>query len=947
MRIFILFITFLISAGSFAQSRVVSGSVVDTSGTALASVTVNLKSAAENLSVKSNASGKFQFSSVSSTDFIITITGVGFADFVQSYTVSNKQAKAFLIDPVAMKIKTNELETVVITVNPITIKEDTIEYRADAYKVREGAPVEDVLKKLPGVSVDKDGVVTAQGKEVKRVRVNGKDYFGGDVITATQNLPADVIENIQIIDDYGDRANQTGVKEGEPEKVLNFNVKRGMNKGSFGNGTVGIGTKDRYVARANANNFKEDRQISFIGSLNNTNGNSFNFNGGGRGGGARGANFGSAERGGAGGGDGTSLTTSLGFNYRDSWGKKITSYGSYSFSGRKNNTTSSAYTQDQSITSPRTTSSASNNNSKTENHRITWNLEYKMDSANYLKVTPFFSYSSSSGNSNGFSKIEALNVKKGITFYTLNNSANRNNSTSPAGGSDLLYIHRFKQKGRSFSISGSMNYSLRDQDSYPWNSYHDSASNNPVATDSIRNQFINTNTSNTTTNIRVSYAQPIGRYTALEASYTLNNSTTKSLRDVNDIDGLSGLNIKNSKLSNDYEYKFITNRYGLTLHQFKTKYNFLIGIVAQPAELTGTDKGRKITTHNSSFNIMPNARFAYNFSRSHSLTANYGGSSREPSFNQLQPISDSSNIKNIVTGNPNLKAEFTNRFSLQYNKFGILKGTSFFSNISFDETQNKIVSSRDTIGGTGRTTTYLNTNGFYGFDGNVSMTQPFLKKKLTATISASGSYDNNISFTNKKKNTGNNWTIRPGARLRIDFPDIIDLNLNGNYLFNKSIIHYDSSTSTNEVKTLTFGIDGKNYFFKDWTLGYELNKTINSGYKSINTNPTILTLYIERRFLKNNKGTLRLQGFDLFNENTGITRTVNGDVITDRQNSRLGRYFLFTFNLRLQKFAGRQPNRMPGDRMDRMNNPNFPNRGQGQGGGQRNGGGGGNRRGND
>lgn len=939
MRTFLfLIITIVISSTSFAQlTRTVSGSVVDSTKNPIGDVSVNLKSSTENLTTKTNAAGKYHFTNVGSSEFVITVTIIGFQNYVQAYKIGNSQGKAFLIDPIKLKEKTNELAEVVITANPITIKEDTIEYRANAYKVREGAPVEDVLKKLPGVTVDKDGVVTAQGKEVKRVRVNGKDYFGGDVQTATQNLPADIIENIQIIDDYGDRANQTGIKEGDPEKVLNINIQRGKNKGSFGNATVGAGNEGRYVARVSANNFKEDRQISLLGSLNNTNANTFNFNGGGKGGGARGANFGSAERGGSG-GDGTTYSSSFGLNYRDSWGKKITSYGSYSFSSRNNHTIGNSFQQDLNPQNLRTTGSEFDNSNKSSNHRFTWNLEYKIDTVNYLKVTPYFSYASSNGNNNNVSNIVLL--KNDTTYYTLNKGRSLSSATTPAAGSDLFFIHKFKKRGRNFNVSGTINYSERLQDRDAPNSYHDSTSVNLFATDSVRHQFIETNTANTTTNIRFSYDEPIGRYTFLEASYTWNNSSTKSLRDVNDVDSLTGLKVKNMKQSNDYKFHFITNRYGLSFHQAKTKYNFLMGIVAQPSELVGIDNGRNITTKNTDFNIAPTARFAYNFSRSNSLTANYNGSSREPNFAQLQPVIDSSNIKNLVIGNPNLGPEFTNQFSLTYNKVGILTGTSLFVNASFNETKNKIVNSTVyQLRGTGRTTTYLNTNGFYGFNGNFSVSQPFAKKKLTANINAAASYDNNISFTNNQKNSGHNWTVRPGARLRIDFTDIIDVDLNASYAINKNttLFPLQDSSSVSEARTLTLGIDGKNYFLKDWTFGYDFSKLINTGFISTkNTNPAILNLYLERRFLKGNKGTFRLQGYDLFNQNTGISRTINGTIITDAQNNRLGRYFLLTFNLRLQKFTGSKPyQRIPGEKNGNRDGNRGPRNGGFGGGGNR------------
>lgn len=936
---FLFFIAILISFPSFSQqTKIVSGSISDSTGNPLTSVSVNLKSATENLSVKTNASGKYQFTNVASTAFIITVTSIGYREYVQPYTV-NKDAKAFIIDPIRIKVKTNELAEIVITASPITLKEDTIEYRADAYKVREGAPVEDVIKKLPGVTVDKDGNVTAQGKQIKRVRVNGKDYFGGDVQTATQNLPADIIDNIQIIDDYGDKANLTGIKEGEPEKMMNINIQKGKNRGSFGNATVAAGNESRYLGRLAANNFKDDRQISVLGSINNTNGNTFNFNAGGKGGGARGANFGSAERAGSG-GDGNTVAKAFGFNYRDSWGKKINTYGSYSFTGRTNNTIGTSYQQDIPVNT-RTTSSATNNYSNTANHRVTWNVEYKIDSLNYLKVTPYYSYASSNGNNNGNSFLTVYPTAINDTsFYTKHINASQSNATTPAGGSDLFFNHRFSKRGRNFSVTSSINYSSRLQDRNQQNLYHDSTSKTMFATDSLQNQFTETSTANTTTNVRASYSEPISKGTFIEASYTWNNSSTKSLRDVNDINSLTGDKIKNIPQSNNYKYHFITNRFGLSFHQARSKYNFLLGIVAQPSNLTGIDIGRNVTTHITDFNIAPNARFAYNFSRSHTLSLTYGGSSREPNFTQLQPVADSSNKRNIVIGNPNLNAEFTNRLSLQYNKIGILTGTSFFSNFSFDQTQNKIVSSVVYAPtGTGRTTSYINTNGFYGLNGNVSFTKPFSKRKFSPTVSLSGNYDNNLSFRNNQKINGQNWVISPGARFRIDITDIVDVDLNGTYSINKTLSKYAAdSTSSTEVRTLNLGIDGKNSFLKNWTFGYDLTKIIYTGFISTNNvNPTLLNLYLERRFLKKNAGTLRIQAFDLFDQNTGIARTVNGATVTDVQNQRLGRYFMLSFNLRLQKFVGKAPKR---DLELKRERQQIKGRERGDGGGFRNGGGG-------
>jgi hypothetical protein len=941
MRIFVLsaFTLFLSSASEAQKIRSVTGAVTDTTGSPLHGVTVNLKSASENFTTVSNATGVYEFSQVNASEFVITATSIGYENFSRTYSVPAKEGKIFTIKPIKLNVKIDELNEVVIEKNPVTIKEDTIQYDAQAYKVREGAPIEDVIKKLPGVTVDKDGNVTAQGQTIKRVRVNGKDYFGGDVQTATQNLPADIIENIQIIDDYGDKANLTGIKEGEPEKVLNINIQKGKSKGSFGNATVAAGTQERYAGRIAANNFKDNRQIAFLGSINNTNGNIFNFNGGGRGGGARGANFGSAERAGSG-GDGNTLAKSIGFNYRDKWGPDIISYGSYSYTARNNKTIGSSYQQDLNPSNIRSTSHSSDNRSISNNHRLTWNVEYKIDSSDFLKITPYFSYASSDASNNGISNITA--TREGTTFYTTNKSRSSASASAPSAGSDLFFNHKFKKRSRNFSINGGIDYSSREQNRDGYNEYLDSSSIAVLATDSIRHQLIKTNAENTSGNLRFSYNEPLGTYTSLEVSYSWNISSTQSIRNTDDIDPLSGDKVRNVLQSNDYKYKFITNLYGLNFNMRKVKYNFLMGVVAQPSNLTGMDNGRNISTSSRSFNFKPTARFAYNFARSHSLSINYGGSSREPGFAQLQPVADSSNSKNIVIGNPDLKAEFTNRLRLQYNKVGILTGTSFFSNLAFDQTQNKIVRSVvNAKEGTSRTSSYINTNGFYVLNGNISFTQPFSKRKFSATVSASGSFDNNISFTDNQKNNGQNWVVTHSARFRIDLPDIVDAAVSGSYSINKTVTNYATYKNNTEVKTLNLGVSGKNYFFKDWTLGYDFTKIIYSGFVSaVNTNPALLSLFVEYRFLKKNAGTIRVQGFDLFNESNGISRTVNGTTITDSQNERLGRYFLLSFNLRLQKFAGsRQYQRTPGER-----NPNRM-RGVMRDGGNRNGGGGGNRNG--
>ncbi|MFD0764278.1 outer membrane beta-barrel protein [Mucilaginibacter lutimaris] len=899
-----------ISVKAFAQSRDVNGTVTDTLGH-VAGVTVKLTSAADSIVVGSDLNGKFHFPQVKSKNFKITVSGLGYQMFTRRYVMDN-DTKPIQLAPIKLTIQVNKLNGVTITAAavPIVIKEDTVEYNASAYKVREGSQVEDLIKKMPGITVDKDGNVTAHGKQVTKVRVNGKNYFSGDVQTATQNLPADIVENIQVIDDYGDQANLTGIKTGEPEKILNITIQKGKRTGKFGQATVGAGNNDRYIAKLSANAFKEDRQVSVIGTWNNTNTNSFNLGSGGGGGGRGGRNGGGGgDAGGVSTANGITTNRSLGFNYRDEWGKKITAYGSYSFADRDRLTTS---TSQQQITFP-TGVIVNNDNSvgKTNNinHRLDFNLEYRIDTANYLKINPSYSYNSSnSSNTDVFN-----NTRRNIEIN--GNELTLTNGNSPSGGLSVLFNHKFKKKGRNFSINGGYNFSKNDQDQY------EQYITEPQDPTTPPYQQIYTNNSSKRANVSLSYTEPIGKTTYLEANYAYNYSNTDNNRLNYRIDSTTKAQTFIDSLSTVYNYQFITNRFGLNIRGIGTKYNYTVGLAVQPATLNGQSRNFKTST--STFNYIPTARFIYNFKKNHSLSVNYTGTNNQPSFTQLQLQPDFSNPQNRIYGNPDLKPEFTNNISLRYNQFDLASGNSLFTNLSFSTTQNKIVTStRPLIGADSnrlaQETRYLNTSGYYSANGNYAFSKPFANRKFTVTLNGGANFNNNINFTTNEltgelqRNLAKNWVFNQGAKIRIDIDSLMDTEISGNYSINKTHNSIPTFLSS-DAKTWTLGLDGRNYFFYNLVLGYNLTQTFNSGFSStVKANPTLLSTYVEYQFLKNHLAALRLQAFDLFNQNTGITRSVSGNQIIDTRTNRLGRYFMLSFTMRLQKFAGRQGGRNGG-----------------------------------
>ncbi|HWD90098.1 MAG TPA: outer membrane beta-barrel protein [Mucilaginibacter sp.] len=914
--------------------RIVTGIVKDSTGISLPGVIVKLFVGKDSSVNATDANGRYAFKSVTSNQFTLTFLSIGYQGLRRKYNLTAGNTTAELA-PVILKADAIMLSGVTITdVNAVKVKEDTIEYNAAAYKVREGSMVEDAIKKMPGMDVDANGNITAQGKSVSKVRLNGKDYMAGDVTSLTRNLPADLVQNIQVVDDYGDQANITGIKTGDPQKVLNINIRQDKNHGYFGQGTVGggrdaipqvDGTTDgnRYIASTNIFTFDGNRQIAVSGNLNNTNTNLFNFGGGGPGGGGgrRGGPFGGANQ------NGITTARSFGFNYRDNWGKKVTVYGSYSFAdnsiytvSRTNQYNVSGAGVPAQNSNPAVQNGPSVQNSNTIeqdqniNHRFNLNIEYRPDTVNYFKFIPTFSYGGVHTNETLVSKLqEATPDSTLISNYT---EGLLLHSSAPNFGGSVLYNHRFQKRGRNLSVLVTGGSTTGNQYQNPVYNYIAGKANAPV------NQMINTDSRTDSAGVSLSYLEPIGKISYIEFNYAYHNAHTTDDKLADTLADAGGFN-RDPNLSNDYSFNFITNRFGINYRVIDKKYNFTLGLAGQPTLLEGSSS---ITapTNKSTFNFSPVARYVYNFSRSQTLTFNYQGASNSPTYAELQPVIDFSNATYPVQGNPDLLPEYNNSLSIRYNKFDFASGNVFFSNLNFIQTDNKIVANTLTyprnyvdprLAGT-ILTRYQNASGFYTASAFYLFAKPWEKRKYTLFINGNITYNNNISYLSNvdaadsaettQKNIAKNLVLTQGARFRMDVTDVIDAEVNANYSINYTNNSIPQADVNNNFRTITLGANGKHYFFKDWTLSYDYSKVIYEGYKGA-TNPNVLNTYLERRFLKKNVGTLRFSVYDVFNQNTGFTSSSTAYAITQSNVNRLGRYYLLTFTLRLQKFAGTRP----------------------------------------
>jgi hypothetical protein len=753
----------LIHFSASAQSgRQISGTITDSTGKKISAASLKLISTTDTLTARSNEAGEFVFEKVKASVFLISVTRLGYQPANRKYLYKEGIYDLFL-DPIILKTESRMLNEVVISGTPaVTIKEDTVEYRASDYQLRENALAEDLLKKLPGIEVDKDGNIKSGGKSVTRVRVNGKDFFGGDVKTATQQLPANIIDKIQIVDDFGDQANITGIKDGDPDKVLNIQIRPDKNNGYFARGTLAGGNKDRYQASVTANSFKNTQQLAVLANLNNTNASMFNFTGGGgRGqfaaGGGRGQFAGGQSQSGA---DGITSVGSIGLNYRDEWGKKLSSYGSYSFSNRNNDVQSNQLRNTTFKDALISNDQNNNDNTISNNHRFNWNLEYKIDSLNYIKFSPSFNYSraDNEGFSNYTQSSNSALISDGI-ISTISGSE------SPSLGAGLLVNHRFTKRGRNISLNLSLNNSRNTSDEDEINQYtnYNAAGNTAVYT----RQHLDILNRNLSSGATLSYNEPLSPTANLEFNYSYNYSKYTNERQTVDINQ-QGVSTINTEQSNDYDYSFTTNRIGMNYRVTQKRYNYSIGASVQPTVLEGNALvSNAFTTYrNTGLNFVPVARFSYNFSKTRSFNIRYFGRSNEPSYSQLQPIPDISNRQFQVFGNPDLNAEFNHSLNFRYNNFDFSTGNVLFTSLSATVTQNKIVQNlsikNDPAIGLIQETRYLNTDGYYSVNGFYNFSKPFAERKYVFSSNGSANFNNNISFNADEKNTGRNWILSQG-----------------------------------------------------------------------------------------------------------------------------------------------------------------------------------------
>lgn len=913
---FLFIALFTIGFSARSQSGTVKGSIVDTSSKkVLPNATISVVTAKDSSLVsfaRSNSEGAFTVSKLDVGSYLLMVSYTGFSTSTKPFEIT---ATEFDINAGIIPMNSNtELEGVVVTAAPIVIRGDTIEYNAASFKTKPNAVVEELLKKLPGVTVDKDGTIKSNGQEVKKIMVDGKEFFIGDPKLASKNLQADMVNKVQVYDKKSDKSEFTGFDDGTSEPTINLTLKADKRVGMFGKVYGGIGTKSRYDAGANINSFKKGEQVSLVSQFNNINKQGFGLNDYLNGGGAFSGN-----------GQGITTTNMAGLNYNNFKNKKLDFTSSYFFNNTKLKNEYNTLTQ---TTVTDRVTKVDSNQYKTQpgsiqrinnNHRINLGADWKIDSFNSIKITPVVTIQNTENDAH------SDYVTKGEKGTIINDGFNTTHTTSNGYNINATAFlrHKFTTKGRTASLelkagrnkSNSEGTQLGEVNSYTGG----------IKRSNIINRININDALSTSYSANASYTEPMSKRSILEFNAFHNRNNSNSDRETYDYNAATGkYDMLNVGLSNLFDNHFTNTGAGINYRENRKTWNYAFGAALQRTQLQSLLQGKTDPISQTFWNVLPNAQIQIKPNNYQNFRANYRGSNNQPSVSQLQPFIDSTDILNIRIGNPTLKQEFTNNLRVNYNIFDPYTQKSFFISVNASQTFNKIVNN-DSLFSTGvRKTTYNNVSGVYNLNANMANGFPIkiagIKANLNLNTNGSLSHNVNLLYngqtTNDNHNKIDNYLLGEKVSLNYTYKELFDIALGAGLNWNR-VTYSLQPTQNSNYFTQNYSLDNTWYIPNWFNVTNELDYTANTG-RAAGFNPRIMmwNANIAKQVLKNKKGEIKISVYDLLNQNKGVERNTTSNYIQDQTYTVLKRYFMATFTYNLSSFGTSMPG--GGMRMMRM-----------------------------
>ena len=940
-----------VSSIQVIAQRNISGKVIESdSQEPVAQTTVRLLKSDSTMVTGSltNLDGIFRVKAPANGNYIVQVTCVGFKPYTKNVKISAD--KDIALGTIELKPDAIMLKGATVTgqAAKVTLKEDTFVYNASAYRTPEGSVVEELVKKLPGAQVDDDGKITINGKEVKKILIDGKEFMTGDTKTAMKNLPTSIVERVKAYDQKSDLARVSGIDDGEEETVLDFGIKRGMNRGYMVNADLAAGTRSRYSGRIFAGMQSSDLKIFIPMSANNVNDMGFPGGGGGRFGGGR---------------QGLTATKMLGFNLN--YEKKDRFKLDASIRWNHSNVDAVVRRSTEDFMSGNASTFSNNltsNMSRTNSWNARFRLEWTPDSLTNIMMRPQFNYNSNDGLGEGYSmtfdedpfktikdpfddeELQKLIDKGVVKNRNVNNSISYSDSKSAGGW--LQLNRRLNSKGRNITLrfSGNVGEGMSRSFTNSLVEYYQLV--NQFGEDSTyqANRYAVTPTKNWNYGLRATYSEPIFRQVYLQFSYQYQYSYTKSDRATYDFSNyaadffgvtpryrgwddylalLGGSPLegfRDDKLSRFSEYRNYNHTAEIMLRVVRKAYNLNIGfqVMPQRSHFTQDYQGVHTDTVRTVTNIAPTADFRWKISNVSQLRFNYRANSSQPSMSDLLDITDNSDPLNVRKGNPGLKPSFTQNFRLFYNNYIQNHQRSIMANVSFSTTRNSISNmvTYDAASG-GRTTRPENINGNWNAFGmfmfNTAIDSAgFFNVNTFTTLS----YNNSVGYvsvgrnTDSQKSTTKSTTV--GERLAASYRNSwLEFELNGSleYMHARSELQ-----SNNNLDTWTFSYGGSLQLTAPWgtQLSTSMNMNSRRGYNdaSMNTNELIWNAQVSQSFLRGNALTLSLQFYDILHRQSTFSRTVDAMRRSDTEYNAITNYAMLHVIYRLNIF-GSGSNRGP------------------------------------
>ena len=953
----------LVSIASFAQERLVSGAIIDRdTKDPIEQVTVQLLKTDSTYvtGAISNEKGLFHLNAPENGKYLLKITSVGYKPTVKRVVI--EQDKNLALGNVVVGADAIMLKGAVVTAmaQKVTLKEDTFVYNSAAYRTPEGSVVEELVKRLPGAEVSDDGTIKINGKEVKKILVDGKEFMTGDTKTALKNLPTSIIDKIKAYDEKSDLSKVTGIDDGEEQTVLDFNVKKGMNKGLMSNIDLGIGNKDRYSARGMGGYFNNNNRFMLFGNANNTS--DRGFGGGG-------------PRRGFGGGNGLNASKMLAANYNYEEKNRF----KFNTSLRWNHSDGDVWSRRSSENFMGSSSSFSNSLNQNFSRSDSWNgnirLEWMPDTMTNILFRPSISWTTNDSRSMGLSasfnqdpyqytedplsdegiekmdEVDAvINRQKSVSLsYSKNNNIR-----------GMLQLNRkLNNKGRNVTLRMDAKYTDKDSKSISLQNAHLYLVQNEAGLDSTyqTNRYNLTPSKDYSYSAQATYSEPLWKATFLQFSYKFTYSYSKSDRSTYDfskysfdgispeygawgnylgrLDGELG-DYRDDKLSRYSEYRNYTHDIQVMMRFIRQKYNLNFGVMIQPqrSKFIQDYQGKYVDTVRTVTNVSPTLDFRYRFSKMSNLRVNYRGTTSQPSISQLLDITDNSDPLNISKGNPGLKPSFTQNFRLFYNNFVQNHNKGVMTYINFSTTSNSIsnkVTYDETTGG--RITRPENINGNWNVMGafmfNCSIDSTGVWNINTDTNLGYNHYVSYLSLDNSQdsqKNTTQNttWNERLSLSYRNDW---LELSLDGTLAYN----HAKNKLQPNSnLDTWQFSYGPSMTLTAPWgtSLNTSLSCSSRRGYSdaSMNTDEFVWNAQLSQGFLKGKPLTVMLQFYDLLHQQSTFSRAISSVSRTDTEYNAINSYAMLHVVYRMNLFGGkdaRKENRGegPGGRPDFRGRP--------------------------